>query len=111
VGNRSTARSGEKDADGKIVWNLNLYIAGQTVKSIAALANLKRICEQELDGHYKVEVIDVMKHPERARNDQIVAIPTLVRNLPEPIKRIIGDLSSVEKVLLSLEIAKASGAD
>ena len=87
-------------------WNLRLYIAGQTPKSITALANLKRICEQELVGRYQVEVIDLMKQPELARNDQIIAIPTLVRKLPEPMKRIIGDLSSTERVLFSLELSK-----
>ena len=106
-----SARNDGSGADGKVVWNLNLYIAGQTTKSIAAIANLKRICDRELDGHYKVEVIDLMQHPERARNDQIFAIPTLVRKIPEPMKRIIGDLSRNEKVFLSLEAAKASKAD
>jgi circadian clock protein KaiB len=90
-------------------WNLRLYIAGQTAKSITALANLKRICDRELEGHYTVEVIDLMKNPELARNDQIVAIPTLVRKIPEPMRRIIGDLSSADKVLIGLEMAKVSG--
>jgi circadian clock protein KaiB len=92
------------------IWNLRLYIAGQTAKSITALANLKRICDRELEGRYHVEVIDLMKNPELARNDQIVAIPTLVRKVPEPMRRIIGDLSSTEKVLIGLEMAKVSGA-
>ena len=102
---RDLTRDIKKD-EKKNTWNLRLYIAGQTPKSIAALANLQRICEQELVGRYQVEVIDLMKQPELARNDQIVAIPTLVRKLPEPMKRIIGDLSSTEKVLLSLELSK-----
>ena len=95
-----------KKNEKKDVWNLRLYIAGQTPRSITALANLQRICEQQLVGRYQVEVIDLMKHPELARNDQIIAIPTLVRKLPEPMKRIIGDLSSAERVLLSLELSK-----
>jgi len=87
-------------------WNLRLYIAGQTARSVTAFANLKRICDRELEGRYQVEVIDLMKNPERARSDQIVAIPTLVRKIPEPMRRIIGDLSSTEKVMIGLEMAK-----
>jgi circadian clock protein KaiB len=90
-------------------WNLRLYIAGQTAKSVTAFANLKRICDRELEGRYQVEVIDLIKHPELARSDQIVAIPTLVRKIPQPMRRIIGDLSSTEKVLIGLELVKAAG--
>jgi circadian clock protein KaiB len=85
-------------------WNLRLYVAGQTPKSITALANLKKICEQHLGGQYKIEVIDLVRNPGLARKDQILAIPTLVRNLPTPIRKIIGDLSNTEKVLLALEL-------
>ena len=110
---RSSARrspTGDIKKDGnKNTWNLRLYIAGQTPKSITALANLHRICEQELAGRYQVEVIDLMKQPELARNDQIIAIPTLVRKLPEPMKRLIGDLSSTERVLFNLELSKVQG--
>src|SRR4051794_35684823 len=80
-------------ADGAEVWELRLYVAGQTPKSIAAFNNLKRLCEEHLPGRYKIEVIDLIKNPKLARDDQIVAIPTLVRKLPDPIRRIIGDLS------------------
>jgi circadian clock protein KaiB len=85
-------------------YNLRLYVAGQTPKSIAAIANLKKICEQHLNGRYNIEVIDLMKNPALAQRHQIVAIPTLIRQLPEPLKRIIGDLSNFEKVLVGLDI-------
>jgi circadian clock protein KaiB len=85
---------------------LRLYIAGQTRKSIAALTNLRRICEEHLAGRYRVEVIDLMENPQQAQRDQIVAIPTLVRRLPEPIRRIIGDLSNSERVLVGLEVER-----
>ena len=85
-------------------YNLRLYVAGQTPKSIAAIANLKKICEQHLSGRYNIEVIDLMKNPALAQRHQIVAIPTLIRQLPEPLKRIIGDLSNLEKVLVGLDI-------
>lgn len=87
-------------------WNLKLYVAGQTPKSITALANLKTICEQHLANQYKIEVIDLMRNPQLARQDQILAIPTLVRNLPTPIKKIIGDLSNREKVLIGLDVRR-----
>jgi circadian clock protein KaiB len=85
-------------------YNLRLYVAGQTPKSIAAIANLKRICEMHLPGRYEVEIVDLMKDPSLAQRHQIVAIPTLIRQLPEPLKRIIGDLSNLEKVLVGLDI-------
>jgi circadian clock protein KaiB len=85
-------------------WNLRLYIAGQTPKSLTALANLKRICDEHMNGQYNVEVIDLMENPQLARRDQIVAIPTLVRELPSPLKRIIGDLSNTERVLVGLDV-------
>ncbi|WP_245259399.1 circadian clock KaiB family protein [Methylobacterium sp. 77] len=83
---------------------MRLYVAGQTVKSMAAMANLKRICEEHLPGRYDIEVIDLVKNPQLAAGDQILAIPTLVRRIPEPLKRIIGDLSNTEKVLVGLDI-------
>jgi circadian clock protein KaiB len=93
------------------VYELRLYIAGQTRKSITALANLRRLCEQHLAGQYRIEIIDLLQHPDQAQRDQILAIPTLVRRLPEPIKRIIGDLSNSERVLVGLEVHTApSGA-
>lgn len=85
-------------------WDLRLYVAGQTPKSVTALANLKRFCEEHLAGQYRIEVIDLMKNPQLARSDQILAIPTLVRRLPEPIRKIIGDLSNSERVLVGLNL-------
>ena len=85
-------------------YHLRLYVAGQTAKSLTAMANLKRFCEEHLAGHYDIEVIDLMKNPQLAAGDQILAIPTLVRRLPAPLKRIIGDLSNTEKVLVGLDI-------
>ncbi len=89
-------------------WELRLYVAGQTTKSVAALANLKRYCEQYLAGHYQIEVIDLLQHPQLAEGDQILAIPTLVRKVPEPIRKIIGDLSNEERVLVGLDIRPLS---
>lgn len=86
-------------------YNLRLYVAGQTPKSVAAIANLKKICETHLPGRYNITIIDLMKDPALAQRDQIVAIPTLIRHLPEPLKRIIGDLSNADKVLVGLDIA------
>ena len=83
---------------------LRLYVAGQTTKSLTALNNLKRFCEEHLAGRYKIEVIDLLQNPKLAAGDQILAIPTLVRRLPAPLKRIIGDLSNTEKVLVGLDI-------
>lgn len=85
-------------------YHLRLYVAGQTAKSVAALANLKRVCEEHLAGRYDIEVIDLVKNPQLAAGDQILAVPTLVRRLPAPLKRIIGDLSNTEKVLVGLDI-------
>ena len=85
-------------------YNLRLYVAGQTPKSIAAIANLKKLCEAHLPGRYSIDIVDLMQNPSLAQRDQIVAIPTLIRKLPEPIKRIIGDLSNPERVLIGLEI-------
>jgi circadian clock protein KaiB len=85
-------------------WKLRLYVAGQTPKSLTAFANLKRLCEEHLAGRYEIEVIDLVKKPQLAQNDQILAIPTLVRKLPEPIKRIIGDLSNLERVMVGMDL-------
>jgi circadian clock protein KaiB len=89
-------------------WQLRLYVAGQTPKSIAAFANLKKICQEYLEGKYSIEVIDLMLNPQLAQGDQILALPTLVRNLPEPMKKIIGDLSDTERVLVGLDIKPLS---
>jgi len=86
------------------VMKLRLYVAGQTPKSLAALSNLQKICAEHLDGIYDLEVIDLMKNPQLAAGDQILAIPTLVRNLPHPIRKIIGDLSNVDRVLVGLDL-------
>lgn len=83
-------------------WRLRLYVAGQTPKSLTALANLKRLCETELAGRYQLEVIDLLEHPHLASRDEILAVPTLVRKLPPPIRKVIGDLSSKERVLVGL---------
>jgi circadian clock protein KaiB len=85
-------------------WDLRLYVAGQTSKSLVAFENLKKICEDYLAGKYRIEVIDLLEHPQLAKGDQIFAIPTLVRQLPEPVRRIIGDLSNTERVLVGLDI-------
>jgi circadian clock protein KaiB len=85
-------------------WVLRLYTAGQTPKSVAAFQNLKRICEEHLPGRYEIEVIDLMKNPRLAKEDQIVAIPTLVRKLPDPLRKIIGDLSDVDRTLVGLQL-------
>jgi circadian clock protein KaiB len=95
------------NADAK-KWNLRLYVAGQTPKSIVALANLKRICDEHMNGQYKIEIIDLMENPQLAQKDQIVAIPTLVRELPAPLKRIIGDLSNTDRVLVGLDVVPQS---
>jgi circadian clock protein KaiB len=88
-------------------WELRLYIAGQTPNSIAAIANLKKICEEQLNGKYRIEVIDLLKKPQLAKGDQIVAIPTLVRRLPPPVKKIVGNLSKTERALVGLDIQRA----
>ena len=87
-------------------YQLRLYVAGQTPKSLVALANLKKMCEEHLAGKYRIEVIDLLENPKLARGDQIVAIPTLVRRLPPPLKKIIGDLSNTERVLVGLQLRR-----
>jgi circadian clock protein KaiB len=90
------------------VCDLRLYVAGQTPKSVTALANLKSFCEEHLAGKYRIEVIDLLEHPQLARGDQILAIPTLVWRLPAPVRKIIGDLSNTEKVLVGLDLRPRS---
>jgi circadian clock protein KaiB len=85
-------------------YELRLYVAGQTPKSIRAFANLRKICEEHLPGQYRIEVIDLLEKPQLAEGDQILAIPTLVRRLPEPVKKILGDLSNTERVLVGLDL-------
>jgi circadian clock protein KaiB len=88
------------------VWILRLYVAGQTPKSVAAFANLKKICEEHLAGLYQIEVIDLLVNPQLARDDQILAIPTLLRKLPSPVRKLIGDLSNTERTLVGLDLKK-----
>jgi circadian clock protein KaiB len=85
-------------------WSLRLYVAGQTPRAVAAFANLKKLCEEHLASKYSIEVIDLLKNPQLAKGDQIIAVPTLVRKLPEPVRKIIGDLSNTEKVLVGLDL-------
>lgn len=92
-------------------WELRLYIAGNTPKSATALRNLKRYCEENLKGIYDIEVIDLLKNPQLAEGDQILAIPTLVKKVPEPVRKIIGDLSNEEKVLVGLDIRPSRGGE
>lgn len=100
-------KTAKKTADPD-VWNLRLYVAGQTPKSITAFTNLKQLCEKHLPGRYRIEIVDLVQQPQLAQNDQIVALPTLVRKLPEPIKRVIGDLSNLERVMVGLDLQSAS---
>ena len=100
------AAAGTADPD---VWELRLYVAGKSAKSVAAFDNLKRLCEEHLPGKYKIEVVDLRVHPQLAKGDQIVAIPTLVRKLPEPIRKVIGDLSNIERALVGLQLRPAGG--
>jgi circadian clock protein KaiB len=85
-------------------WDLRLYVAGQTERSLRAIRNLTRICKEHLEGRYSIEVIDLLEHPQLAAGDQILALPTLVRRLPEPVKKILGDLSNEDRVLVGLDI-------
>lgn len=101
VGGSRETRHTEAKSD---TFVLRLYVAGQTPKSMIAFANLKTICEEHLAGRYKIEVVDLLENPKLARGDQILAIPTLVRKLPEPVRKIIGDLSNTERVLIGLNL-------
>jgi circadian clock protein KaiB len=87
-------------------WHLRLYTAGQTPKSLAAIRNLKKVCEEHLAGRYEIEIVDLLKNPRLAKDHQIVAIPTLVRKLPDPMRKIIGDLSDTERALVGLELVE-----
>jgi circadian clock protein KaiB len=89
------------------LWQLRLYVAGKTAKSVAAFENLSRLCEEHLAGKYTIEVVDLLVNPQLAKGDQIVAIPTLVRKLPQPIRKVIGDLSNVERTLVGLQLRPA----
>lgn len=86
------------------IWDLRLYVAGQTPRCVSAFSNLKRMCEEHLEGKYRIEVIDLLANPQLAEGDQILAIPTLVRRLPRPLRKVIGDLSNTERVLVGLDL-------
>lgn len=98
----ASARAGAERA--RAEWDLKLYVAGRTARSVAALENLKTLCETHLAGRYSIEIIDLLENPQLAAGDQILAVPTLVRKMPEPIRKIIGDLSSQERVLVGLDL-------
>jgi circadian clock protein KaiB len=100
----STTNNRAKRASNPPQWDLRLYVAGQTPRSLQALSNLKRICEEHLAGSYRVEIIDLLKKPQLAAGDQILAIPTLVRAIPKPARKILGDLSNTERVLVGLDV-------
>ena len=89
-------------------WDLRLYVAGQTPRSVSALSNLRKLCEEHLAGRYRIEVVDLLINPQLARNDQILAVPTLVRALPQPVRKIIGDLSQTDRVLVGLDLRPRS---
>jgi circadian clock protein KaiB len=99
AGSQRKAKAGDDE-----VWDLRLYTAGQTPRSVAAFANLKRICDEYLPGRYNIEVVDLVKHPQLAAGDQIVAIPTLVRKLPQPLRKIVGDLRNTESAVVGLQL-------
>ena len=101
---KTTQQKSEKPQSEPDTWELRLYVAGQTPKSMTAFANLKKLCEEHLEGKYRIEVIDLLKNPQLAKGDQIFAIPTLVRKLPQPLKKVIGDLSNTERVLVGLDL-------
>lgn len=100
----STETDGTTASESNDIWELRLYVAGQTPRSMAAFNNLKKICDEHLAGRYRIEVIDLLQNPRLARDEQIVAIPTLVRKLPDPIRRIVGDLSDTERTLVGLQL-------
>jgi circadian clock protein KaiB len=109
---RSTRAARKQPAVATKEWNLCLYVAGQSPRSLAAISNLKKLCETHLAGKYQIEVVDLLQNPQLSRDDQIVAIPTLVRKLPPPLRKIIGDLSNTERTLVGLELkpARSPGA-
>ena len=101
------ASNGNGSSDGKAAWNLRLYVAGDSPRSRTALSNLRKLCEERLKGNYNIEVIDLTKRPDLAKADQILAVPTLIRKIPEPMKRIIGDLSNADRALIALDMQAA----
>jgi len=105
---KKNSRTQKKPGRKTTEWILRLYVAGQTPKSLSAFANLKKICEEHLANRYAIEVVDLLKQPQLAQDDQIVALPTLIRRLPEPVKRIIGDLSNLERVMVGMDLKPAA---
>jgi circadian clock protein KaiB len=105
---QTKAEAGAAEAD---FWNLRLYVAGQSAKCVAAVRNLNKFCEQHLAGRYRIEVIDLLENPRLAVDDQILAIPTLVRKLPEPLRKIVGDLSNTERMLVGFDLRPAETAE
>lgn len=105
--------NGHPDPDGRDQerFDLRLYVAGQSPKSVQAIENLRRVCDEHLHGRYHIELVDLVEHPKLARGDEIIAVPTLVRRLPRPIRKIIGDLSDTEQVLVRLQVRAAGGDD
>ena len=106
---RTAPKPLERSPDGRSavpgdLWDLRLYVAGESAKSLSAVKNLRKLCEEHLAGRYRIEIVDLLKNPQLARGDQILAVPTLVRKLPEPIKRIIGDLSNTDRALVGLDL-------
>ena len=100
-------RASEKAKTASALWELRLYVAGRSPKSLTAFANLNKICEEFLPGQYTIEIIDLLQNPHLAEGDQIIAIPTLVRKLPEPLRKIVGDLSNTEQTLIGLQLRQA----
>ncbi|SFH57743.1 circadian clock KaiB family protein [Planctomicrobium piriforme] len=111
MSDQNTSQDHADSDDPLDIWNLRLYVAGQTAKSRTAIENLKRICEQHLPGRYDIEVVDLLENPQLARGDQIIAIPTLVRKLPNPMRKVIGDLSNEEKTLVGMQIVPRKPPD
>jgi circadian clock protein KaiB len=101
---RTTVKKASTLAEPDEIWELRLYVAGQTPRAVTAFANLKKICEEHLSGRYRIEVIDLLQEPQLGKGDQIFAVPTLVRKLPVPMRKIIGDLSNTERVLVGLDL-------
>lgn len=101
-------KSGKTTSKSTELWELRLYVAGQTTRAVTAFKNLQKICEEHLPGQYRIEVIDLLKNTQLAKGDQILAVPTLVRKLPQPVRKIIGDLSNTERVLVGLDLRPRS---
>jgi circadian clock protein KaiB len=104
VTQKKATKTASKSNESTEHWDLRLYVAGQTSRAVTAFENLRKICEDHLPGQYRIEVVDLLKNPQLAKGDQILAVPTLVRKLPQPVRKIIGDLSNTERVLVGLDL-------